>query len=93
MTESKPAEGADKSEAPKTAAKTGTVIPVQAAPTVSRVVHYQEGENPPLAAIVTAVRGKKVSLVIFREHLQMFRQDVPFSEKPKNGCWNWPPRA
>lgn len=91
MTESKPAEGAEE-------------IPVQSDPvekaakhvdevTVGRIVHYQEDKNPPLAALVTAVRGKKASLAVYREHLTMFRQDVPFSEKPKPGHWNWPPRA
>lgn len=61
---------------------------------MGRVVHYQEGEGEPLAALITVVKDKKTaSLVIYREHLHMFRQAVPHSEKPKTGHWNWPPRV
>lgn len=77
----------------KEAAKPVVQTPTASGVSVGRIVHYQEGENPPLAAIVTAVNGRKVSLVIFREHVQMFRQNVTFSATQKPGHWGWPPRT
>lgn len=77
-------------------------------PTVGRIVHYYTTHGvehpPPLAALITAVaplaahptadeEGWKVSLRVFRNHLDQFKEDVPFSREPKAGHWAWPPKA
>lgn len=93
MTESTPeAATPDLSEA--TPKRVRAPKPEAQSPSVGRVVHYQEGQNPPLAALITAVYEEaEVSLVVYREHLHMFRQGVEFSATPQSGHWNWPPRA
>jgi len=72
-------------------------------PTVGRIVHYQAfgtpgGEYPsvPRAAVVTQVNGddmNSVGLCILNPTGQFFNQSVYYSETPKPGCWNWPPRV
>jgi hypothetical protein len=72
-------------------------------PTVGRVVHYQsfgtpggEYESEPRAAIITRVNGgdtTSVGLCILNPAGQFFNQSVHYSETPKPGCWNWPPRG
>lgn len=70
-------------------------------PTVGRIVHYQAygtpgGEFPSVsrAAIITEVGAHgEVGLCVLNPTGQFFNRDVKFSEIPKPGCWNWPPRA
>lgn len=73
-------------------------------PTVNRSVHFQH-ETPelypkPLAAIITAVGDDgSIDLTIFMPPIPptgaatlQGRIGAPFSENPKPGHWNWPPR-
>lgn len=57
----------------------------------------------PRAAVITEVKttipvpgdgeqSTRVGLRILNPMGQFFNQNVPFSEVPKPGCWNWPPR-
>jgi hypothetical protein len=72
-------------------------------PTVGRIVHYQaygtpggEYKSVPRAAVVTQVNGDEmnsVGLCILNPTGQFFNQSVAYSEEPKPGCWNWPPRV
>lgn len=72
-------------------------------PTVGRIVHYQSygspgGEYPSKAraAIVTDVldhEGATVGLSIHSPQGIMFQDRVLYSEEPKPGYWNWPPRT
>jgi hypothetical protein len=68
-------------------------------PTVGRIVHYQTviGEDTllPLAAVVTETYSDnemEAGLFILYVTEHAFRQHIPFSETPKLGHWNWPPR-
>ena len=71
-------------------------------PTINRSVHYQaygtpNGEHPsvPRAAIITEVTDETkgiVSLAVFNPTGLFFNCNVEYSETPKPGCWNWPPR-
>lgn len=75
--------------------------------TIGRMVHYHSygtpgGEYLPeqRAAVITEIRGNMdseektghVSLAVFGPS-GMFFNIAPFSEKPKPGHWNWPPRT
>jgi hypothetical protein len=72
-------------------------------PSVGRIVHYQAFGTPggeykslPRAAVVTQVNGgdmNSVGLCILNPTGQFFNQSVLYSEEPKPGCWNWPPRV
>ena len=72
-------------------------------PTVGRIVHYQSFGTPggeylpePRAAIITTVTsagGHKVGLAVLNPSGLFFNDAVPFSETPKPGHWNWPPRG
>jgi hypothetical protein len=70
-------------------------------PTVGRVVHYQsygtpkgEYKSQPIAAVVTKVgEDDTVGLAILNPTGMFFNTAVPFSEEPKAGHWNWPPRV
>lgn len=76
-------------------------------PSVGRIVHYQSFGTPggeyvsaPRAAIVTIVHdaGTKcfvddVGLCILNPTGQFFNEHVPYSDTPKPGHWNWPPRV
>lgn len=44
-----------------------------------------------LAAIITNVRGDRADLTVFATSSYPIK-NVPFSETPKSGHWNWPPR-
>lgn len=70
-------------------------------PTVGRTVHFHEDlAEEPQAAIVTAVCGSDVNLVVFPPSGGLlFKQDVPYGNAhefegwlPEN-YWTWPPRA
>ena len=69
--------------------------------TVGRIVHYQSlgspgGEYPsvPRAAIVTQVLSTvEVGLCVLNPEGMYFRPSCQYSDTPKAGCWNWPPRA
>ncbi len=69
-------------------------------PTIGRIVHYQSFGTPgaeytsqPRAAVITQVlAGDSVGLCILNPTGQFFNPNVPFSDTPKPGCWNWPPR-
>lgn len=63
-----------------------------------------EYKSQPVAAVVTVVvtepvdeTGKdlreRVGLCILNPTGMFFNTDVPFSEEPKPGHWNWPPRV
>lgn len=77
-------------------------------PSVGRIVHYQaygtpNGEYPsvPRAAVITEVGSKiiaghaieSVGLCVLNPTGQFFNREVLYSEYPKPGCWNWPPRV
>lgn len=78
-------------------------------PTVGRIVHYQSYGTPggefmpePRAALITEVNAPGthesyglglVGLCVLNPTGQFFNRNVPFSETPKPGCWNWPPRV
>lgn len=71
-------------------------------PSVGRIVHYQaygtpggEYKSVPRAAIITDVTegSTTVGLCVLNPTGQFFNRDVPYSEEPKPGCWNWPPRV
>ncbi len=76
-------------------------------PTVGRSVHYQsygtpngEYKSEPRAATITAVHTPvpgdgetTVSLCIMNPTGLFFTSGVRYSEDPKPGCWNWPPRV
>ncbi len=70
--------------------------PVPAYPSIGRIVHLKANDGKPVAAIITAVhKDAGVSLTAFvPDHLPGYVSGViPFSEKPKKGHWNWPPRV
>jgi hypothetical protein len=75
-------------------------------PTVGRIVHYHSYGTPggeylpePRAAIITEVeqpskgQPRKVSLAVLNPTGLFFKEGLPYSEEPKPGHWNWPPRA
>ena len=70
-------------------------------PSVGRVVHYQSFGTPggeylpePRAAIITEVQSEDlVGLAVLNPTGFFFNRDVKFSEEPKPGHWNWPPRV
>ena len=72
-------------------------------PSVGRIVHYQSYGTPggeytskPRAAVITEVYADGVTAVglcILNPTGQFFSPSVPFSETPKPGHWNWPPRV
>ncbi|QUU29291.1 hypothetical protein SEA_SLIMJIMMY_90 [Mycobacterium phage SlimJimmy] len=74
-------------------------------PSVGRIVHYQSYGTPggeylpePRAAIITKVYeddngAREVALAVFNPTGMFFNQLVPYSQEPKPGHWNWPPRA
>lgn len=71
-------------------------------PSVGRIVHYQrygtpngEHKSEPSAAIITAVtcpESKKCQLFVMNPNGVYFN-DTPYSETPKAGHWNWPPKV
>lgn len=69
-------------------------------PSVGRIVHYQafgtpggEYKSVPRAAVITEVHSDEdIGLCILNPTGQFFNQHVRYSEEPKPGCWNWPPR-
>jgi len=72
-------------------------------PSVGRIVHYQaygtpggEFQSKPRAAVITEVHDDgepgEVSVCVFNPSGIFFNR-VKFSEDPKPGCWNWPPRV
>ena len=77
-------------------------------PTVGRIVHYQAYGTPggeytsvPRAAVVTEVPEQdatqegapRVGLCVLNPTGQFFNRSVPYSETPRPGHWNWPPRT
>jgi hypothetical protein len=67
------------------------------APTVGRIVHYENGGSKALPAMVTVVHTETVvDLVVFMQTGISFRLQVPLigtvgGSDP--GIWVWPPRA
>jgi hypothetical protein len=74
-------------------------------PSIGRIVHYQSHGSPngqhksePRAAIITAVYETPpapgaVDLAVLNPTGMYFDKGTPFSETPKAGHWNWPPRV
>lgn len=72
-------------------------------PSIGCTVHYQrygtpgrEYKSEPSAAIITEVVNEEEGIVHMTVLNQIgfhFNRDVPFSEEPKPGHWNWPPRV
>jgi hypothetical protein len=69
-------------------------------PSVGRIVHYQAygtpgGEFPsvPRAAIIADVHQDDEVTVCVLNPSGLFFNRVKYSEDPKPGCWNWPPRV
>lgn len=67
------------------------------APSIGRIVHYTtsdvQGTPTTLAAIITAIHADgMVALFIFYLTRPSDLKHVPFSDVPKHGHWNWPPR-
>lgn len=77
-------------------------------PTVGRIVHYyynaEGAEGLPYAAIITGTwpsdKESRVDLCIFTNQRTKkgraeteFHPAVPFSDKPADGCWTWPPKT
>lgn len=75
-------------------------------PTIGRIVHYQSYGTPnkeylplPRAAVITDVIESTcagynlVSLCVLNPTGMFFNVNVPYSEEPKPGHWNWPPRV
>lgn len=75
-------------------------MPEKQKPSVGRIVHYQSygtpnGEYPsvPRAAVIAEVYGdEEVQVVVFNPTGLHFNR-AKFSEDPKPGHWNWPPRV
>lgn len=70
-------------------------------PTVGRMVHYQaygtpggEFKSVPRAAVIAAVceDGTTCDVVVLNPGGLFFNR-CAYSEEPKPGCWNWPPRV
>lgn len=70
-------------------------------PSIGRIVHYQAygtpgGEFPsvPRAAVIAAVHTDTcVDLVVLNPNGLFFNTSCNYSEEPKPGHWNWPPRV
>lgn len=70
-------------------------------PSIGRIVHYQAygtpgGEHPsvPRAAIITEVgHDGEVGVCVMNPTGLFLNRGVKYSETPKPGCWNWPPRV
>lgn len=70
-------------------------------PFIGRIVHYQrygspcgEHQSKPSPAIITDVHddGETVQLMVFNPN-GLYVNKTPYSEEPKPGHWNWPPRV
>jgi hypothetical protein len=69
-------------------------------PTIGRIVHFtaSDGDPGPYAGIIVAVHKapeplERVDLVTFGPNSLYHNHNVPYSEEPKAGHWNWPPRS
>jgi hypothetical protein len=70
--------------------------------TIGRTVHYQRFGSPggehkaePSPAIVTAILDEatqKCQLFVMNPN-GVYHNPTEYSETPKPGCWNWPPRV
>lgn len=71
-------------------------------PSVGRIVHYHSYGTPggeflpqPRAAVIAEVLDDDngfCSIVVLNPKGVYFN-DAHYSEEPKPGCWNWPPRV
>lgn len=69
-------------------------------PSVGRVVHYRaygtpggEFKSVPRAAVIVDVHQDDDVTVCVLNPSGIFFNRVKYSEDPKPGCWNWPPRS
>jgi len=71
-------------------------------PTIGRVVHYQRYGSPggehkpePSPAIITQIISEETGecqLFVMNPN-GLYFNSTPYSEDPKPGHWNWPPRV
>lgn len=71
-------------------------------PSVGRIVHYQrygtpngEHKSEPSAAIITQVtdaESKTCQLFVMNPN-GLYFNNTPYSDVPKAGHWNWPPKV
>jgi hypothetical protein len=66
-------------------------------PTVGRDVHFQSynenGECHYAAKVTQVNEDGTLELATFGPNSLYFQHKVPYSEVPKAGHWNWPPRV
>ena len=68
-------------------------------PSIGRIVHYQKYGTPggehkaePSPAVITKIlEGDKCALFVMNPNGCYFNE-TPYSETPKPGHWNWPPK-
>lgn len=71
-------------------------------PSIGRVVHYQRFGSPggehkpePSPAIITKIideSTQRCQLFVMNPN-GLYFNETPYSEEPKPGHWNWPPRV
>lgn len=71
-------------------------------PSIGRIVHYQRYGTPggehkaePSPAIITAINDvatQQCQLFVMTPN-GVYHNNTPYSEEPKPGHWNWPPRV
>lgn len=75
--------------------------PAGQVPSISRAVHYQkygtpggEHKSTPSAATITEVLDDQGTCMLFIMNPNgLYFNKTPYSETPKPGHWNWPPRV
>lgn len=69
---------------------------------IGRIVHYQKygtagGEHlsEPSPAVITKVLNEETQecMLFVMNPSGVYFNATPYSEKPKPGCWSWPPKV